>query len=491
MKRFLLLFLAGGIAALGLPPASWLICVLGLLVILWQAASAKSLGAAGLAMLAGGFGWFAVSLYWISHSLFIGDAVYLFMLPLSALGLPFFLALFWAVAGLVGWRAGTSRSQKLIFIALATGLAEWARSWLLTGFPWNAPGQVFLATDGLAQMAALIGQNGLNLLLFAFLAGLGLGWENRRQAVFLMLPLLICFGWGQHRIITAPPLDPQPPAKVRLIQPAVPQAEKWQRAARPAHLQRLLELGLSEKPIPQLVIWPESAFAGFWPQEKQLLAQLARTALPEDGQLLTGLLRRGGPNHLLNSVMLLDDTGAELASADKQRLVPFGEYVPIRFLPFVEALAGPTDFAPGTEPALFVHPQLGHIRVLICYEVIFPGFIRGERRPDFLVNLTNDAWFGHTAGPYQHLAQSRLRAIEEGLPLLRVANTGISAGFDGFGRLLGQTRLGEAAALDLPVPAALAAPPYVRARQGGFLLLIFWLLGAALLLDRSGQKRQI
>ena len=491
MTRFLLLFLAGGIAALGLPPASWLFCVLALLVILWQAASAKSMGAAGLAMLAGGFGWFAVSLYWISHSLFIGEAAYLFMLPFSALGLPFFLALFWGAAGLAGWWAGASRGQKLILIALATGLAEWARSWLLTGFPWNAPGQVFLATDGLAQMAALIGQNGLNLLLFAFLAGLGLVRENRLQAGVLMLPLLICFGWGQHRIATAPPLDPQLPAQVRLIQPAVPQAEKWQRAARPAHLQRLVELGLREKPIPQLVIWPQSAFAGSWPQEKQLLGQLARTTLQEEGMLLTGLLRRAGPNHLLNSVMLLDGRGAEIASADKQRLVPFGEFVPVRFLPFVEALAGPTDFAPGRPPALFAHPQLGRMRVLICYEVLFPGFIRDAPRPDFLVNLTNDAWFGHTAGPYQHLAQSRLRAIEEGLVLLRVANTGISAGFDGFGRLLGQTRLGEATALDLPVPAALAPPPYARARQAGFLVLIFWLLGAALLLDRSGQKRQI
>ena len=491
MTRFLLLFLAGGIAALGLPPASWLFCVLALLVILWQAASAKSMGAAGLAMLAGGFGWFAVSLYWISHSLFIGTASYLFMLPFSALGLPFFLAIFWGAAGLVGWRAGTSRSQKLIFIALATGLAEWARSWLLTGFPWNAPGQVFLATDGLAQMAALIGQNGLNLLLFAFLAGLGLLWDNRLQAGVLMLPLLVCFGWGQHRIATAPPPDPQLPVKVRLIQPAVPQAEKWQRAARPDHLQQLVQLGLNEKPVPQLVIWPESAFAGFWPQEKQLLAQLARTALPQDGMLLTGLLRRAGPNHLFNSVMLLDKRGVDIAVANKQRLVPFGEFVPVRFLPFVEALAGPTDFAPGTAPALFTHPQLGQMRVLICYEVIFPGFIRDAPRPDFLVNLTNDAWFGQTAGPYQHLAQARLRAIEEGLVLLRVANTGISAGFDGYGRLLGQTRLGEAAALDLPVPAALAVPPYAHARQAGFLLLVFWLLATALLLDRTGQKRQI
>ena len=491
MRRFFLLFLAGAIAALGLPPASWLFCVLALLPVLWQAASAKTMGVAGLAMLAGGFGWFAVSLYWISHSLFIGNAAYLFMLPFSALGLPFFLALFWAIAGMIGWRAGRHPAQKLIFIALATGLAEWARSWLLTGFPWNAPGQVFLATDGLAQMAALIGQNGLNMLFFAFLAGLALVRDNRVQAGCLMLPLLICFGWGQHRIATAPPLDPQLPAKVRLIQPAVPQAEKWQRAARPSHLQQLVELGLSEKPIPQMIIWPESAFAGFWPQEKQLLTQLARTTLPPEGMLLTGLLRRAGPNHLFNSVMLLDDRGAEIASANKQRLVPFGEFVPVRFLPFVEALAGPTDFAPGTQPALFMHPQLGRMRVLICYEVIFPGFIRDEPRPDFLVNLTNDAWFGHTAGPYQHLAQSRLRAIEEGLPLLRVANTGISAGFDGFGRLLGQTRLGAQAALDLPVPAALAAPPYARARQAGFLVLILWLLGAALLLDRLGQKRQI
>lgn len=494
MRHCAYFFLCGALAALALPPLGWLVFVPGLLVLLWQAASASDARKAGLIGSMAGFGWFAVSLYWISHALFVGSPLYLLLLPFSAIGLPLFLGLFWGAAAMLGWSLSRYPPARLVWIALSIGLAEWLRSWLLTGFPWNAPGQLFLATDAMAQMGALFGQNGLNILLFASLAGLGIVMRHRWTGLILMLPLLLGMVWGYLRLDSAPPLarldDAGGAAQIRLIQPAIPQPEKWQADRRAGHLQKLLELGLEKLPVPQLVIWPESAFAGFWPAEGNLLGQLARTALPEDGFLLTGLLQSPAPNQLYNSVIMLDSRGQKQGLANKQRLVPFGEYVPLRFLPFLDALAGPTDFVPGGSPASFSHPQLGQMQVLICYEVIFPGFIAAAVRPDFLVNITNDAWFGRTSGPYQHLAQSRARAIEEGLPLMRVANTGISAGFDGYGRELGRLGLGEAGFLDLPLPAALPATPFVQARLAGFLLLAGLMAAAGLFLDRSGQKRQ-
>ncbi|MGB2492699.1 MAG: apolipoprotein N-acyltransferase, partial [Candidatus Puniceispirillum sp.] len=277
----------------------------------------------------------------------------------------------------------------------------------------------------------------------------------------------------------------QSPA-VRIVQPSVMQQEKWQRAKRPEHLQRLVDLSNQHVPMPRLVIWPETAFAGFASKEADLLRQTVASATPFDGYLLTGIPRLDEQDRFFNAAVLHSHDGALKAVYDKRHLVPFGEYVPFRgLLPFIDVIAGPTDFSKGTTNKLFDVPGVGMAQILICYEVIFSGAVTDRKnKPDFIVNLTNDGWFGHTAGPWQHLAQSQMRAVEEGMTLIRAANAGISGAFDPIGRPLGQIGLGVADSVDVKIVAPLEATLFAKM---GHLLFAFMLLlnaGFAYSIDR-------
>jgi apolipoprotein N-acyltransferase len=238
------------------------------------------------------------------------------------------------------------------------------------------------------------------------------------------------------------------------------------------------------------MIWPETAFSAFASRDGSLLTAMAQQALPFDGHLITGMPRLDEAGRLFNSAALVTADGQITATYDKRRLVPFGEFAPFRrFLPFVDAIAGPRDFLAGTGERLFTVPGYGKIALLICYESIFPGEIgRGGKRPDLIVNITNDAWFGRTLGPWQHLAQSRMRAVEEGIPMMRVANNGISAGFDSHGRILGQIALDAVGTIDLSVPSAVTPTIFARYGNAGFFGL---LMLAGFLFVRLDQKTPI
>ena len=282
---------------------------------------------------------------------------------------------------------------------------------------------------------------------------------------------------------------------MRLVQPNIAQNDRWKSERLDRHLSQLIALSTDKKPVPKLVIWPESAIEAFYPQDASLLRQLAKVSTAFEGYLLSGMITFSSADQLKNSAYFLDHDATQVEVSHKQHLVPFGEYVPARWIPYIDVIAGPVDFTPG-RPQLFTHPDLGDIAVLICYEAIFPAFLRRPseagvlKRPDMLVNITNDAWFGLSAGPYQHLAQARMRAIEEGLPLMRVANTGISAGFDGYGRSLGQIGLGQAGMVDIVVPPALPPTLFVRFGAAGLSLLLGYLLILVIFVDPNFQKRQ-
>ena len=223
-----------------------------------------------------------------------------------------------------------------------------------------------------------------------------------------------------------------------------------------------------------------------------MLRETAWDVLPFDGWLITGVPRFDSQDRLFNAAALIDPKGRVAALYDKRRLVPFGEYVPFRHLiPFADAIAGPIDFSPADGNRLFTLPHYGHLQMLICYETLFPGtVVLPGPRPDMLVNLTNDAWFGHTPGPWQHLAQARMRAVEEGIPMVRVANTGISAVFDGAGRTLGHIDLGETGFLDVQVPPSLVPTPYAIWREGTFWALLGIFIVVIIGLDRARSIRQ-
>ena len=302
--------------------------------------------------------------------------------------------------------------------------AEWLRSFIFTGFPWNVTGHIFAENLLLAQMAAITGQHGLNVLAGIFiLIAAAIYMRAMQAAIGMALPLCILLGIAALRLADMPPLVDQQDEKtiIRLVQPNIAQAEKWDRSRKPAHIKSMTTLALQPSAPAALTILPEAAIAGFWRDDAEDVRALAGAITPEDGVLLTGILSSDDRNNFRNSAFFLHHSGGLLGQYHKQHLVPFGEYIPFRQLPFVSALAGQGEFTSGP-PAqdIYIEP-FGYIRVLICYEIIFPGFIASDRRrPDMLITLSNDAWFGQTAGPHQHFAQSRLRAIEEGLPVYRL-----------------------------------------------------------------------
>ena len=480
--------LAGAGASLTLPPFGLvpLIALLSwpALVIARSATMRRAALAGGLA----GFGWFLASVWWISLSLVTGDTNYWPLVPLPLIGIPLILASFWVPAATLAHRLGRGTGARLGWLLLFLALCEWARGHIGTGFPWNAPGYLFSANLPLLQSASLVGLYGLTLLALAvgFAPAFWIAGHRKPAICFaVLLPVLAAYGW--NRLAETPTPPPEPSKLVRLVQPAVPQHEKWDRSLRPSHLERLQSLSRDQTPVPRLVIWPETAFAGLLNREPDMLQAAAWEALPFDGWLITGVPRFDAQKRLFNSAVLMRADGTIEAIYDKRRLVPFGEFVPLRdFLPFADAIAGPIDFSAGAGEQRLALPHMGLIQVLICYETLFPGVAAGPGpRPDVLVNLTNDAWFGDTPGPWQHLEQARMRAVEEGIPMIRVANTGVTAAFGPSGRTLGQIGLGVTGFVDVRVPAALAPTPYSGWREGLFMGLLVLLALFNIRLDRK------
>ena len=498
-NRPLMLFwhlLAGAFASLSLPPLFLLPAIFALSIPLLAYLKAGSRMQASMIFGAAGTGWFLASTYWVSHSLIVDSPspTTWVLAPFIALALALILAVFWAIAAMFSWSFGRRPVARLFWFIASFSLAEWARGFVATGFPWNLTGSLFAFDLASLQVASVIGAYGLCViaLFFAWVPVFWILGHRRFAVMFLILPLVLAtFGAARlanshdgHLVSSV--------SMIRLVQPAIPQADKWDRSKRQLHLDRLVSLSRQGDAVPKLVIWPETAFAGFASRNQSLFDKTIRNATQNDGVVITGIPRFGDGRTLLNSAIMIDHDSAIKAVYDKRHLVPFGEYMPFRkWLPFLEPIVGPIDFVPGENNSLMRLSGYGSMQMLICYEVIFAGAVIGrEMRPDMMINITNDAWFGQSAGPWQHLVQAQMRAVEEGLPLMRVANTGITAGFDSYGRTLGQMGLGTKGFLDLPVPPAL--PPTLFARFGnlGFFALIFLVISSAAWLDLSRSIRQ-
>jgi len=488
-------FLAGALASSALPPIGF---VPALFFLAWPAyhlASAPNQRAALFIGTAMGLGWFVASTHWTAHSLLVGDAKYWYLLPVAAIGVPAILTCFWSVAGALAWQVARTRQGRLLWLLAALSLAEFGRGFIATGFPWNAPGYAFSVSLASLQSASWFGLYGLNL----FAIGMALApafWklDNRNLAIIAVIAPLILTGAGLYRLASADDVvSGNDAAKtIRMVQPNIEQKDKWDRDQRADNLAGLVALSVGEKPVPQLVIWPETAFTGFLDSNAGLLRETAIAATPFDGHLITGILRLAGKNRLHNSAILIDGSGDVQAIYDKHHLVPFGEFAPFRdWLPFVDVIAGPVDFSPGGAHQLFDIPGYGLVQMSICYESIFPGaVIIGDTRPDMIINITNDGWFGRTLGPWQHLAQAQMRAVEEGMAMVRVANTGVSAMFGPYGHMLGEIKHGERGAIDVAVPRPIAPPLFVSLRHVLFLLTLSICAILAWRLDVKATLRQ-
>ena len=442
-----------------------------------------------------GYGFFVAGLYWIASAFFVEPDRFAWLLPLPLLGLPALLAIFPGLAAIVaGWLAGPG-STRVLALALSWTALEYLRGQVLTGFPWNLIGYAWAFSDEILQLTSLVGIHGLGLITVAVaaapavLAGDQLR-PSRRFAIVAGGAALLGVVWagGAIRLANAD-LAELPDVRLRIVQANIPQADKWQPDKKPANLARYLELSArpAEPPI-SLFIWPETAVPYFLETDAAARRWLARLAGggPGNRLVITGAVRKTPPGaaefKAWNSVQAVDRTGEIVASADKSHLVPFGEFLPFRaFLSRfgLDKLAhGSVDFTAGAGAAMIDLPGLPPGRVLICYEAIFPDKIvpLGHERPGWLLNLTNDAWFGKQAGPHQHFAMARTRAVEQGLALVRAANTGISAIVDPYGRVRTKLGLGAAGVVDGGLPQPLAPPLY--ARFGDLTVLLLWLATA-------------
>ena len=486
MRNYSICVLSGIAASLSLPPVGLVPALLFFSPAFYLAATAVTARQAMLYSGLSAWGWFIASVYWVGSSLFVAGGVQLLLLPVVCLLFPLFLALFWAAAAGLVHLVLSSPSARLFGLIAGFGCADYLRSVLLTGFPWNVTGHAFLGWLPLAQGASVVGQHGLNFLALSFIiAFVFLVRRQVRLAFVSLLPVLVSLGLSVQMTGPLPALEraqDQGPV-VRLIQPNIPQKDKWDRDKRGTHLQRMISLAKEQDGPAVLTVLPEAALASVWPREPGLVKNMAALIAGPSGMMATGMLRRNEKGELFNSVLFVDAAGQIHHIYDKQHLVPFGEYVPVRGLPFIDVIAGKTDIRAGGEARPLDLPGLGQIRVLICYEVIFPDFIASDRqRPDVILTLSNDAWFGQTTGPHQHFAQARLRAIEEGLPVIRVANTGISGVIDSYGRVLASSDLGTAQTIDSIVPRSRNTTLYSQIRLlaplvllAGYLLMCFWL----------------
>lgn len=457
-----------------------------------------------------GFGYFVFGLFWIGAAFLVEVGTFAWMLPFAVTLMPAGLALFWAGAAALAvlmWRPGLGR---VIALALAFGVCEWLRGHILTGFPWNVLGYALTWPLVMMQSAGLLGIYGLTLvavsvfslpLVAAQDAPRG---EARRRAglraiAFALVPVVLLAGYGTYRLAGAPD-EVADGVRIRVVQPSVPQREKWRADRQDAIFRDHLDLSLTNAAGERdgldgitNVVWPEAAMP-FLPLERPEALQAIGDMLPDDVFLLAGALRReaaegeearGHAFRAFNSLMLFDGTGALRDTYDKTHLVPFGEYLPwqstLEGIGLQQLTRRRGGFTEGVTPRPPLRvPGLPAVGGVICYEAIFPGLSRASGgHVGLIVNVTNDGWFGTTTGPYQHFHQARVRAVEEGLPLIRAANNGISALIDPSGRVIAKLGLDVRGTFDASLPLPRRPPPY--AAWGDALFLLAGLLLAATL----------
>jgi apolipoprotein N-acyltransferase len=514
-RRACVAFSAGAISVLALSPTDlWPVLFLTFPVLVWliDGAAAGRLGGLWSAFVAGwwfGFGYFFAGLYWMGYAFLVDAKTFGWMLPFAVTAVPAGLALFTAFGFALARSIWTRGPVRILSLAIALTVAEWLRGHVLTGFPWNTYGYALTGPLVLAQTAALIGIWGLTFLAVTVFATPALLADDRadtRRPWLHVLSgvVLLCAlaGYGAWRLALFP-THFVADVRLRIMQPNLQQDEKFNYDARHDVMKRYIALS-DRSTGPQStgvrdvthLIWPESAFPFFLMREAEALAQIAEL-LPRGTVLITGAVRAPEPkpgaamSHAYNSIYVIDHDGSVLSVYDKVHLVPFGEYLP--FQDFLERLGlmqitkVQGGFIAGARRRAIEVPRAPRFLPLICYEIIFPGEAvpRGEQ-PGWLVNLTNDGWFGISSGPYQHLQQARVRAIEEGVPLVRAANTGISAVIDPLGRTIKSLPLGTEGVLDAPLPRRIDRTIYVRAGDGAAALLV----GAAIVIVLRRRRRQ-
>lgn len=506
MNRFpkSLALVAGLFSALGFAPLDWwpltLACLAILLHLVFEAQDLRKALARGYWF---GVGHFAVGLNWIAGAFQYQDTMPKWLGWIAVLLLSLYLAAYPAMAAGLAWRWGRSKpAEFILFFAAAWIVTEYLRAAMFTGFAWNPLSVVVIPVAGVAQYFApgigTYGLSGLLVLVAGGLAHLVPGWIRRVKTSYhsvegewvtlVIWPFVAAFTgifvFFSMGYVMGSPQESHGPL-IRVVQPNIGQQDKHVKAFDKINFEKLAGLTGVPGREPRLILWPEAAVPDFLEEEEWARERLARLIGPRD-MLVTGGValvedKEGYVIAARNSTFVLTPGADIIARYDKAHLVPYGEYLPMR--PVLSALGlsrlvpGDLDFWPGPGPQSTGVPGFGRMGVQICYEIIFSGHvIDRNNRPDFLFNPSNDAWFGPW-GPPQHLAQARLRAIEEGIPVVRSTPTGISAVIDADGKLLHRLPFRKAGYIETRLPPAHS--PTLFARFGNILSLGFaFFLGA-------------
>lgn len=450
-----------------------------------------------------GWGFYISGLYWFCIALLTDAEKFAWAIPFALFGLNAIIALYPALACLLFYClsfprrreslpdsgmaykeipacAGMTRVLKFSLIWLAV---EYARGHLFTGFPWNLAGYSFGFSDYSLQLASVLGAYGLTFFTVLLGTSFALIKSNKKFALLIWAIFSASLLWGWHRLDNAGEGEVSG-AVLRLVQADILQPHKWDPKLQKKNLEDYI--ALTQSPGMEKVthvIWPETATPYALRSESSLARHLG-AALPDGVVLITGALRFDGEGRdadFYNSVMAINHEGKIIGNYDKHALVPFGEFMPFRALipKSLNLPVGDKDFSTGPGAQTLNWQGLPPVSVLVCYEGVFPEYaVDPDRRPDFLLNLTNDAWFGMSSGPHQHFQMARMRAVEQGLPMVRVANTGISAYIDEYGRIKQQLALGEKGVLDIVLKkSSLSSSFYVN-----YLSIFSWITCCVILL---------
>tara|TARA_R110002020_G_scaffold343819_1_gene558186 strand:- start:7481 stop:9091 length:1611 start_codon:yes stop_codon:yes gene_type:complete len=510
-RRFVLLLLAGAMAGLSVPPLFvlpalfvafpvWIWCLDGAEIGRgWR----RLFGPAFSIGFAFGWGYFTVAFHWLGAAFFVDGGVMLVIMPFAILALAGLIALFWGLASALAHLLWSHGPWRIVTLATFLTMAEWARGHVLTGFPFDLLGYALTPNDEMMQLASVIGIYGLTLLAALLAMTPALIWPaDQRSLSRRLLPFFIAIaviaaqlGYGHNRL-SGITITPRSDTAMRLVQPLVYEHADWNNADPVALIDRLLMLSdMRTGPDDQgladidLLVWPESSLPFYLSTYPEALARIARL-LPERTTLLAGAPRLqfepgtttpAGPP--FNALLAIDSNGEIIASYDKAHLVPFGEFLP--FSPFFASL-GIKQFVPGAEGwshgdarrRLMSLPDTPALLALICYEILFSGDLGDTAGAQFLFNITNDAWFDNSIGPAQHAHHARLRAVEEGMSLVRAANSGLTFATDPLGRITAQLPALQMDALDVRPDERLAGTTFSQLRY--WPLLIALLLGLAL-----------
>lgn len=443
-----------------------------------------------------GLGYFLAGLWWIGAAFLVDIRQFGWMMPFAVLGVAGGLAVFFGIGTALARLFWSEDWRRIFSLAAGLGCAEWLRGHVFTGFPWNALGYSLTAGEVLMQSAALFGVDALSVIAVAIFAAPATlaprSAAGTRSFALPALALAAMAGLGLYGFIRLAngAASFAPDVTVRIVQPALQTVLKWEPDNQERVFKTYLDLSspaASPLKAGTLLVWPESAFPFALTQRPDALGSIA-DLLPPGTALATGAFRieaaAQGPQRVFNTLYLIGDDGGVLDAYDKVHLVPFGEYLPadvvLQRLGLRQLIAD--GFSPGPRRRDLVPPFGPPFAPLICYEAIFSGAVLADGpRPGYLLNVTNDGWFGLTSGPYQHFHQARIRSVEEGLPLVRAANTGISGVIDPYGRILVSSKLGEATVLDSRLPTAIPETFYAQWRQiiAILLVIVCGLVGAS------------